>query len=1156
MKKFIIPGTRGSIQTTGLVLLFSLTCLLARPQIFDDFSDGDFTNNPTWFGDTNHFQITSSAAIPPDMKPALQLVSSDSDTSTLYLPNTLIDNTEWRFWIKLSFNTSANNHARAYLVSDQENLKDSLNGYFVQIGGANDSVSLFRQTGLETQLIFKGDHAFTGNSTNAMRIKITRDSTGYWEMFSDPEGGYNFISEGSGTDNTFNSTGWFGIWCRYTSSNATKFYFDDFYVNIPEIDTIPPSISIVSVITANSLNILFDEPVEKTSAENTSNYHVNHGIGNPFTATGSSIDLSLVTLEFSGSFEPDTEYLLTVSDVSDLSGNIQPGDSATFIYSVSQPVEPFSVLINEIMADVNPEPNNLPARDYLELYNPGDLSINLKDCTLQPRSASAPLKLPDVTIWPDSFLIIVLPADTALFSPYGQVTGLSGFSLNNEGTTVLRNQKGELIHSISYTTDWYKDSEKQAGGWSVEQIDPNKPCSGQKNWMASMNPDGGTPGRRNSVNGFTYSVPGITEVTLIDQSTLKVIFDHIMDSLSIVDPAAYYVGENQLFPLAACTGEIEFNHVILEFDSQFEENQVQNLVLAKNIYDCNGAAINQGISFPFVWPSEALPFDVVINEIMADPNPPVGLPDFEYVEIFNTSGRHISMRGWTFQVGTTSKPVPDLILQPGEYILFVPNSALWIFQMFGRSFGFSSLGLTNSGATLSLLNDQGVLISRVAYSDSWYGDAQKAGGGWSLEQIDPFNPCAGEENWSVSMAEEGGTPGNLNSIDAENLVLPAIHKIIPTDDKTVRIHFNQAMDHWSCLNLQAYYVDQTIGFPVVAVSADSARRSVLLKFDKAFLKRTIYTLSIEHSLYNCKGLELTPGLEYRFGISEPVESNDIVINEVLFNPSGDGVDFVEVYNRSDKIIDLATLKLGNVTRNSFGVSDTSFKSITDDNQLLLKGEYMVLTTNPLKVKEQYHTEDPSAFLRMSSLPSYNNASGTVVLSGINKQLSDAFEYEESMHHPLLSKVDGVSLERIHYDRPTSDRTNWHSAAVSVGFATPAYKNSQFSEPGDPDDEVTISPEVFSPDNDGIDDVLNIAYRFEQPGFTASVTIFDVQGRLVRHLVNNAMLGTEGTFSWDGCTEDNQKANIGIYIIFFEAFGVNGEVKKHKKTAVLAGKIGK
>ncbi|OQX78691.1 MAG: hypothetical protein B6D61_04890, partial [Bacteroidetes bacterium 4484_249] len=84
--------------------------------------------------------------------------------------------------------------------------------------------------------------------------------------------------------------------------------------------------------------------------------------------------------------------------------------------------------------------------------------------------------------------------------------------------------------------------------------------------------------------------------------------------------------------------------------------------------------------------------------------------------------------------------------------------------------------------------------------------------------------------------------------------------------------------------------------------------------------------------------------------------------------------------------------------------------------------------------------------------------------------------------------------------------------------------------------------------------LNINYKFEAPGYSASITIYDSQGRLVKYIVQNSLLGTEGTFSWDGRTEDNRKANIGIYIVYFEAFDMNGNVKKYKKSAVLAGKL--
>ncbi len=178
------------------ILLFT-GCLTLKAQFYDDFTDGNFNSNPAWLGDMDEFQITSSSAIPPEMKPALQLNSQGSDTSILYLPNSMMLNTEWRFWVKLSFNTSANNFARVYLVSDHGNLKGPLNGYFVQIGGSVDSLSLCKQTETAVEKIISGTVAYTGNTTNMIRIKVTHNAESGWMLYSAAEGGSNFELEGS-----------------------------------------------------------------------------------------------------------------------------------------------------------------------------------------------------------------------------------------------------------------------------------------------------------------------------------------------------------------------------------------------------------------------------------------------------------------------------------------------------------------------------------------------------------------------------------------------------------------------------------------------------------------------------------------------------------------------------------------------------------------------------------------------------------------------------------------------------------------------------------------------------------------------------------------------------------------------------------------------
>ncbi len=144
------------------------------------------------------------------------------------------------------------------------------------------------------------------------------------------------------------------------------------------------------------------------------------------------------------------------------------------------------------------------------------------------------------------------------------------------------------------------------------------------------------------------------------------------------------------------------------------------------------------------------------------------------------------------------------------------------------------------------------------------------------------------------------------------------------------------------------------------------------------------------------------------------------------------------------------------------------------------------------------------------------------------------------------------MERINPHGTSDDASNFHSAAEMVNFATPGYQNSQYSLSTVFKGTVNIDPETFSPDNDGYQDILNINYQFAEPGNVANVRIYDRNGRLIRNLVNNELLGLQGTFKWDGITEDKSKSRIGIYIIYFEVFNPSGDQKVYKKSAVLAG----
>src|SRR5882724_2432502 len=127
-----------------LAIIFSLTLTsVCFAQLADDFSDGDFTNNPTWSGSTSQFTVNTSKQ--------LQLNNSAAGQSYLSVPfaASSLNNYEWQIYIKQSFSPSGTNYGRFYLTSDKADLTQSLNGYYLQFGEAlgNDAIELFRQAG-------------------------------------------------------------------------------------------------------------------------------------------------------------------------------------------------------------------------------------------------------------------------------------------------------------------------------------------------------------------------------------------------------------------------------------------------------------------------------------------------------------------------------------------------------------------------------------------------------------------------------------------------------------------------------------------------------------------------------------------------------------------------------------------------------------------------------------------------------------------------------------------------------------------------------------------------------------------------------------------------------------------------------------------------
>ncbi|PVX51960.1 lamin tail-like protein [Balneicella halophila] len=637
------------------------------------------------------------------------------------------------------------------------------------------------------------------------------------------------------------------------------------------------------------------------------------------------------------------------------------------------------------------------------------------------------------------------------------------------------------------------------------------------------------------------TAPKVDSLKVVSATQLQLFFNQTMDKTTVEDIQNYTIDKN----INVIKSEQNKPNEVILHTSELQTD-VYELILANLKNDADIEMPDTTLRFNYL--SDAKAGDVIINEIMADDNPAVQLPEREYIELYNTTDKPFVTTDWKITIGNYERIFPTDTIQPGEYVILCSTSAKDELSIYGKTIVITSFpALTNKEGTIILKNTKGNEIDNVTYSSDWYNDETKNDGGWSLERIDASAPSNSRSNWSASVDERGGTPGEKNSIDG--IVLddtpPSVTHVSPSSKTQLVLTINEPIDENYAKKLELYDVNG-MGNPESITIADEGKQ-ITLNFKEEFQYGKNYTLTIKE-IIDLFGNALE-NYSAAFGLPELALPNEVIINEILFNPVSNNVDYVELYNNSSKILNLSTLFIA--TRDSNNELKSVYP-IGKTPRLLSSGEFVVLTTDASLVAEQYFVKYPEKMLEMSFLPSFPNDEGTVVILNQESVVIDEFHYTDDMHLKLLVSTDGVSLERIYYDLPTQDANNWHSAAEIAGFGTPTYKNSVFSDSKTIGNEIFIEPKVFSPNGDGIDDIMQIHYEFDAPGQVANVIVFDSKGRQIIDLARNLTLDTKGVISWDGVNATNARARTGRYIIFIEIFDLNGNVKNYKRSCVLHG----
>ncbi len=646
---------------------------------------------------------------------------------------------------------------------------------------------------------------------------------------------------------------------------------------------------------------------------------------------------------------------------------------------------------------------------------------------------------------------------------------------------------------------------------------------------------------------FENRAPAVHEISSIGRNQMLLLFSETISQVALLQTDNYKIKTSDGATVSVMSVRKASGDTAGVYLQLGDFNQMNLHLTIDNLADLEGMPLyNKDIDFTFIPTAQF--GDVVFNEIMADPTPVVKLPNTEFLELKNTSGFPMNLKNWILEVNGKQKILLDKTMSPESYLILGGTGSGSSLGSYGSCLEVPGLSLANDGVNLKLFSNAAVLIDSFNYKPTMHLK-EFSDGGYSLEQVDPMRKCGLDSNWETSKSENGGTPGMENSVFRNNLdsVSPTVSSVVVANPGLLEVGVSEMPDKMSITG-------RIFSYQPLLPAPDS------ILFDRKSLKYSIYFQ--KGAIKNGVDYDLTVnGLADECGNKSPVShhefwyylprSGDLLISEVLFNPFPGGVDFVEIYNHSGRKVNMADLFLGSM--------DDSHKikllyPLRESYWVLLDTQYAAFTSDSAVLLKNYYSACPECIFKMEKFPAYNLDEGWVVLLNKEMEIIDEFHYLESMHHPMIGDVKGISLERSSFSKNTNDPLNWHSASATVGFATPGYQNSAIDIATKQSEIVIFGPKMFSPNDDGINDRFQIKLSPGESGSVVNIRIYNENGLEIRRLANNLMIGAQDVVEWDGTTGNHQKANLGIYIIQVELFGLQSGKKQFKSVCVLTDRL--
>jgi hypothetical protein len=818
-----------------------------------------------------------------------------------------------------------------------------------------------------------------------------------------------------------------------------------------------------------------------------------------------------------------------------------------FALSVGIPKQ--SVVVNEIMYAPT---GDMP--EWIECFNRSTSPITVAGWKISDNGTTKTTitNSAAAVIQPQSYFIVA--HDTLFNNSYTVSVPVffAPFSALNNTTpdaVVLFDERGAVMDSVYYKPNW-----GGTNGLSLQRFDVEGNSTDSANWKSAVP----TPGAintsvRKESDVLVRRISIAPSFPIVNQSiTVNAVVANIGRQAAANLSVEFYLDANNDSIAAANELKAQYSVASLAvLDSaaiiaQFaaEQSGAQRIVVKIIFSDDEELSNNTGMLSINVG---AQTQSVIVTEIMY--NPQNDMP--EWIEFYNRSTSPVSIVGWKISDnGTTKTTITNsaVVIQPQSYFVVAADSVFMTYYSISVPLfiaRFSTLNNTTPDAVV-LFDNQNRLMDSVYYKQSWGGS-----NGQSLQRFDIFGSSTDSANWRTALPSPGG----------EN--------IVARKDFDVAVKSISSVKNANGTRLQATIINtgrQTANSVIVKMYYDANNDSVAQQHELIYSTNASSIVPLDSSTVQYDWIHSLQGrhiviISIDYPLDERLSNNtalhtvvngfvpqSLVINEIMYEPLSGNTEFVELLNRSSDTIDVADWKLMDQPASSGNRTIVTLskqkKNVPPNSYLIVAGDSSVFTQFPLLAEK---------FVVINNSLSLNNSGEDLVLIDLTGAQIDSVRYSPSWHLKNVTTA-GRSLERINPNTPSNDQRNWSSSVAKSG-ASPAQTNSIYIASVAPGSGMILTPNPFSPDNDGFEDFLSINYSLPTNSATIRIRIYDVTGRLVRRLAQNEPSPSNGSIVWNGLDDDGRRVRIGMYIILFEAFdNFGGTVKTMKDVAVVARKL--